>query len=160
MARIALSGATIAQSTASGHITYRRWEFTGRYTERWCAFYDGDGHCVDWRGGDPIYEWRTYTTSANINGTVTAPARNVRVEGFSPVLEGDSTQESDTYTIPDGGEYVSGSHSSATGRVSRGNSRNVFINGVSVAVEGSSVTTHASTNTTINGGVSSTVHIG
>lgn len=142
MARIALDGATITQTTASGHIQYRVWEFQYR----------------DSVYGD-IYGWSYYSTSAYINGRANATVTNVKIQGKSPIVQGDRTSESDSYSIPRG-EYYSGAHSNAAGSVTGGNSNNVFVNGKSVSLQGSSVRTHANTNSSINGGTSTTVNIG
>ncbi|OXS74466.1 hypothetical protein B1B04_09215 [Lysinibacillus sp. KCTC 33748] len=82
------------------------------------------------------------------------------MEGKAPIVQGDKTTENDSYSLPSGGVYVSGSHTNAQGSVTVGNSNNVFINGKSVATDNSTVTTHAGTSSKINGGASSTVTIG
>lgn len=144
MAKIALNEANINRSTVSNHIYYRRWEQTG----------------TDWEGY-PTYGYRYYYTSAIINGTTESSVTNVMIEGKRPVVQGNNTVESDSYSLPSGGEYVSGSHSNTrSGSVTSGNSRNVYINGKSVAIIGSNVQTHANTNTTIRDNGSTTVNIG
>lgn len=160
MAQVALDNATIANSTASNHITYRKWEQVGT-TSVYCETYDTDGTtCLSYAGGDPIYGWVTYTTNATVTGVVDSSVTNVRINGVAPIINGDNTIETDTYSIPSG-EYVSGAHSNSTsGSVTSGNGNNVFFNGVSASVIGSTITTHASTNSTINGGGSTNVFIG
>lgn len=144
MAKVALNDSNISQSTISNHIYYRRWEQTG----------------TDWEGY-PTYGYRYYYTSAIINGATESSVSNVMIEGKRPVVQGDNTIENDSYSLPSGGEYVSGSHNNVrNGRVNSGNNKNVFINGKSVAIIGSNVQTHANTNTTIRDNGSTTVNIG
>lgn len=153
MANIALKDSTVADSTVNNHITYRVYEQTGTgggYTDAW-------GNYVP---PYPINDWVEYTTSATIKGKTVSTVTNVTIQGKAPIVQGDKTTENDSYTLPSGGAYVSGSHNNAQGSVIIGNSRNVFINGKSVAIAGSTVTTHAGTSTKINGEVSSTVTIG
>lgn len=159
MARVALDGTTFQQSVASNHIQYRVWTY--QYTTpTYCNGWDEDGNCNSWGGGVAVWDWEYYWTSARINGTAKASVSNVRVQGQRPIVNGDSTTETDSYTIPSG-EYYSGAHSNVAGSVTSGNSRSVFINGKSVAVNGSNVRTHANTNTPLTtSGTSSTVHIG
>lgn len=160
MAKIALDGANIVQVSIPNHIQYRKWEY--QYTNpSYCNGWDSNGNCVSWAGGNAVYDWNYYYTSAQVNGKCKAATTNVLIEGKSPILQSDSVTENDTYTIPSGGSYVSGAHTNAVGSVSVGNANNVFINGKSVAINGSATKTHASTNTTISTtGVSSTVNIG
>ena len=158
MPKIALDGAAIADSVASGHIDYEVYKITG-YTPTY-PIYDDDGNYIGTGGGDPIWGWvGGYNTSATISGTCKSTVTNVKIEGKSPIVSGDRTSENDSYTLPEG-RYVGGSHSNAQGSVTGGNSKNVFINGKSVSVNGSSVNTHAGTSTSINGGVSNSVNIG
>jgi len=159
MAKIALAGATIAQSTASGHITYQKWEIVG-YGDPPCISWDEDGNCDGYGSPPPKYDWVRYTTDARINGTVKASVTNVAIQGKAPIVMGDSTTENDSYTLPSGGVYVSGQHTGATGSVTAGNSKNVYANGKLIAISGAAVQTHAGTSSTINGGVSSSVDIG
>ena len=151
MAKIALNNATIANVTASNHIQYRRYEQVGT-----------GGGGVDSEGNSiptyPIYGYVYYSASATVKGNAVATVTNVKIEGKSPIVQGDKTTESDSYSIS--GEYVSGAHTNAQGSVTSGNSSNVFINGKRVAISGSSVSTHSGNSSTINGGVSSTVNIG
>ncbi|KOY83019.1 hypothetical protein [Lysinibacillus macroides] len=133
MAKIALNNATISDTTAFNHIQYQQFD---------------NGN------------WLPKTTEAIIKGTVTSTVTNVIINGKAPIIQGNRTIENDTYTLPAGGVYINGAHTNAQGSVTVGNSRSVFINGKSVAIENSNVTTHAGTNCKINGGVSSTVNIG
>lgn len=153
MAKIALADSTISETTASNHIKYEKYEQVGT---------GGGGN--DAYGNPippyPIYDWVKYDTSATVKGKAVATVTNVNINGKAPVVMGDRTTEEDTYTLPSGGSYVSGAHTSGQGSVTVGNSRNVFINGKSVAINGSRVTTHAGGSSTINGGLSSTVNIG
>jgi len=158
MAKIALSGATISQTSASNHINYTVNEIVG-YTPEYCNGWDDDGYCNSWGGGNPIRQDVPYTTSATINGTIAATVTNVKIQGKSPIVVGDKTTETDTYSLPSGGKYVSGAHSSASGSVIVGNTKNVFVNGKLAVLSGGSVTTHAGTSSTVSGGLSTTVNI-
>lgn len=158
MAFIALKDSTITETTASNHITYKVYEYQGE-SPPYCVSWDKDGNCTRTKT-DSIYDWVNKTTSAKVTGKVSSTVTNVLVQGKAPIVQGDKTSEKDTYNLPSGGVYVSGSHTSGQGSVTSGNSNNVFINGKSVAIKGSKVTTHAQTNSTINDGVSSTVNIG
>lgn len=158
MAKIALKDATIADSTAPDHITYSVEEYQGQ-TPEYCVAWNEFGQCIRY-DSDPIYAPVNKTTTATIKGKAVSTVTNVTIQGKAPIVQGDKTTENDTYSIPSGGSYVSGSHTNAQGSVTVGNSYNVFINGKSVAIENSTVTTHASTSSKINGGVSSTVTIG
>lgn len=158
MAKIALDGATITQTSSSGHITYRSYDYI-RESAPYCTRWDEDGDCTS-TTTDPIYEWVNHTTSANINGTVTPTVTNVKINGKAPIVLGDKTKETDTYSLPSGGVYVSGQHTNAAGTVTVGNAKNVFINGKLVAIANAAVTTHAGTSSTIKDGLSTTVNIG
>jgi len=159
MAQIALKDATIADSTAPNHITYSTQEYQGE-SAPYCVAWDMYGQCIQYRT-DPVYGSVNKTTSATVKGkTATPTVTNVTIQGKAPIVQGDKTTENDTYTLPSGGVYVSGSHSNGQGTVSNGNNKNVYVNGKLLAVVGSNVTTHAGTTTTINGGGSSTVSIG
>lgn len=152
MAKVALDGANITESTSpSNHITY-----TYDYYDP-CK-YVGENGCI---GG-----WSTTTgrTSAKIVGTVTGAVSNVVVQGKRPIVVGDRTRETDIVPspLPDNGYSPTGNHTNVTtGSVTGGNNKNVFINGKSVAVGGSTVRTHAGNNTSVGtSGLSSTVNIG
>lgn len=153
MAKIALNNATISNSTAPSHITYKRYVRTGTGG----GGVDSEGNAIPTY---PIYSWVNYTTSATVSGNAVATVSNVKIEGKAPVVLGDRTTEKDTYSLPGDGVYVSGAHTGAQGSVTSGNNSNVFINGKRVAISGSSVSTHSGNSSTINGGVSSTVNIG
>ncbi|QJI52481.1 hypothetical protein [Psychrobacillus phage Perkons] len=160
MSKITLDNATITESTIGDHINYTKREIVG-YDPTYCNAWDERGNCIGTGGGDPIYGNVPYKTSAKINGTITATVTNVKINGKSPIVVGDKTNESDSYTIPTGGTYTSGSHTGVTtGSVTVGNAKNVYVNGKSVAIGGSTVTTHAGTSATIRDGLSSSVNIG
>ncbi|SKB63833.1 hypothetical protein SAMN06295926_10525 [Lysinibacillus sp. AC-3] len=153
MAKIALKDATISDTTASNHIIYKVLEQVdtgGGYYDQW----------GDYVPTYPINDWVQYPTSATVKGKAVSTVSNVTIEGKAPIVQGDKTTENDSYSLPSGGVYVSGSHTNAQGSVTVGNSNNVFINGKSVATDNSTVTTHAGTSSKINGGASSTVTIG
>lgn len=73
------------------------------------------------------------------------------IRGKAVALQGDTTTENDTYSLPSGGEYVGGAHNGASGSVTSGSSK-MFLGGRPVAMVTSSVRTHAGTNTTISSG--------
>lgn len=159
MAKIALKDSTIKETTASNHITYRKYEQTGTGGGG-CNSWDENGVCTGYSSTYPIMGWvGGYTTSAKVKGKAVSTVTNVSIEGKAPIVKGDKTLESDTYTIPNG-EYVSGSHTNAQGSITGGNSNNVYANGKLIAIKGSTITTHASTSSEIDGELSSTVNIG
>lgn len=154
MALIVLNGASINQSTAYSHISTERYIQTG--TE--CTSWDDDGYCTN---REPVYNWvGGYSVNATIDGTIKAKQSNVFIQGKNPALLGDSTVESDSYNLSSNERYASGQHTNATGKISSGNGKNVYIGGVLVATKDSAIQTHANTNTTIKDGFSSNVHIG
>lgn len=159
MAEVALNDATIAETTANNHITYESKDYIGESSPYCVQWNPITGACIA-TNTDPMYDWKEHKTSAKVKGKAIATVTNVKFNGKSPVVMGDKTTESDTYTIPSGGRYKSGAHTSAQGSVATGNNSKVFVNGKSVAINGSKVTTHAKSSSTINGGVSSTVKIG
>lgn len=99
-----------------------------------------------------------------MTGTVQASTdKGVFIQGKNPVLVGDSTTESETYSLGSDERYLSGQHSGANakGTVTTGNSKNVYIGGRLVCNDPTSVRTHAVAVTTISGGSeSTTVFIG
>lgn len=153
MANIALKDATISDSIATDHITYK----VNEQVDTGGGYYDQWGNYVPTY---PIYDWVQHQTSATVKGKTVSTVTNVTIQGKAPIVQGDKTTENDSYNLPSGGTYVSGSHTNAQGSVTVGNNNNVFINGKSVAIENSTVTTHAGTSSKINGGTSSTVTIG
>ena len=144
MSKIALNGATVNDSIIQNHIYYRVWQYQG-YNDSF---------------GNPVYAYNYYYTSATVKGTAKSTVTNVKINGQSPIVQGDRTTENDTYTLPSG-EYVSGAHTNTQGTVSVGNSKNVYANGKLIAVGGSSVNTHGGTTTAIGtAGLSTNVNIG
>ncbi|MFJ7982423.1 hypothetical protein ACIQ1D_19355 [Lysinibacillus xylanilyticus] len=158
MAKIALNDATISDTTASNHITYKTYDYMGQ-SPSYCVSWDSEGYCNGW-DSDDIYEWVEHQTSSTVKGKAVSTVTNVTIQGKAPIVAGDKTTEDDSYSLPSGGSYVSGAHNNAQGSVTSGNNNNVFINGKSVAIENSTVTTHAGTSSRINGGASSSVSIG
>ena len=143
MAKVALDGCNFVESTAPGHIQTERWQKVGNYPGSW----DEDGGYIP---GDPKYDWvGGYSVAAKINGTVKATTTNVFANGKKVVRQTDPTTETDTYSLGSNERYASGAHTNAQGTVSQGNSRNVYINGQLVALQGSQVRTHANTTTTV-----------
>lgn len=146
MAKVALDGAEFNESNASGHINTERYQRTG-----------STGH-PDYF---PTYGWvGGYTTSARVSGKAKAKQNQVFINNKNAVLNGDRTEENDTYTLGNNERYSSGQHTNAQGSVTSGNSNNVYIGGVLVSVENSTVSTHANTSTTLKNGYSTNVFIG
>lgn len=143
MPKIALNNDNIDSSTANNHIQYEKWEY--QYTDE---------------NGNPIYGWNyNYYTDATITGNTNSSVNNIYVNGKHLIVKGDTTTEKDTYTIPSGGQYVSGSHNTASGNIISGNPSAIYANGKLVCTIGSNVTTHAGTSTTISSAGSLNVYI-
>ena len=145
MAKIALEAATVTDSIAQNHIYYQWWN---------PYLYGYDQY------GNPIGGWVYDYTHATIKGVAKSTVTNVKINGKSPIVVGDKTTENDSYTIPNNGSYLSGSHSNAQGSINVGNAKNVKANGKLIVLNGATISTHAGTSATINGGVSTTVNIG
>lgn len=128
MPAIARHGSPINQSIASGHVPIRRWISTED-------------------GGYYSYS----TANATINGTVNKTSGNVYVNGIRAATQNTPTNETETHSIPSGWQAYN-QHYSGIGSVTVGNNRNVFVGGVSAAVVGSAVRTHAGNSTTIRNG--------
>lgn len=152
MAYIALNNAAIQQSTKSNHVTY-----TERYQsgER-CAARDEDGNCLRW---EPVYSNATHNSNAKITGKVSSPNNKMFVNSVPVACIGDPTQEQwiadPTPYSHYGGSITSispGTSGSGKGTIATGNSKKVYLNGKLVAVQGSTVTTHLGTSTTISEG--------
>lgn len=133
MGAIARNGDEINSSTASDHIRTRKW--ISSPTEE--------------NPDDGYYDYRYI--SATVTGNIQSTSGSVYANGILVSTKGDATNESDSYSLPSGYSYVSGSHSNTTGSIS-GSSSTVYIGGKPVARKGDSVTTHAGHSTTINGG--------
>lgn len=162
MAKIILDGCKINESTASGHINTERYIQVGTGGGE-CNGWDIFGNCISTSPTYPTKDWvGGYSINAKINGTVKSEITNVVIEGKKPIVKDSKTTESDTYTVGFEERYASGQHTNVTtGSITGGNSSNVYINGKLVSITGSTVKTHANTNTTIgNDKVSSTVTIG
>lgn len=157
--KIVLDGAALSPSTISNHITYRSYDYKGQgasYCNRWNEL----GECIG-TTSDPIYEWTNHTTSAVVNGTVKSSVTNVKIEGKSPVVLGSSTSETDSYSLPSGGVYVSGQHTNSTsGAVTKGNASNVYVNGKLLATSDASIVNHGGVGASVSSGFSSSVNIG
>lgn len=146
MAKIGLEGSAISDTIASNHIYYQIWNPYKYGTDEW---------------GNGIGGYDYGYTSATVKGTAKSTVTNVKINGKSPIVVGDRTTENDTYSLPSGASYVSGSHTNAQGTVTVGNAKNVKANGKLIAVGGSSsVTTHAGGTAQLNTGLSTTVNIG
>lgn len=149
MAKVAVNGSDIVQSTAYSHLNTERYEITG---------YDYWGY--------PYYGWVSgYTANATINGTIqSGDVSSVFVNGKGIIVNGDNTIESDTYNLGSNERLNGGGNvhiNNTNGRVSSGNNNSVFAGGKSVAIRGSNVTTHANNTTTIgNTNLATNVYIG
>lgn len=153
MAKIGLEGSATNDTIASNHINYRKYEQTGSYPN-----YDQWGNYI---GSTPTYGYNNYQTNATVKGVAKSTVTNVKINGKSPIVVGDRITENDSYSLPSGGEYVSGAHTNTQGTVTVGNTKNVKANGKLIAVGGSSsVTTHASGTAQLSTGLSTTVNIG
>lgn len=150
---VALDGAVINESTASGHISYK---YKESYTDS-CKYTDSEGRCVS---GTSTRE-RSATASAKITGTVKATlVSNVFVNGKKVIVVGDRSTEKDQAIGMRSGAYdIRNRHTNANGSVVVGNSKNVFANGKSIAIKSSQIKTHANTTTTFKSGFSQNVII-
>lgn len=155
MPEVATTGSPIKQSTKSNHVSY---------TER----YQSGSHCVDWddegrcNSREPDYSTANYNSNAKITGTING-SHNVFVNGKSVVTVGDPTQEqwvADPSPYPNNeGSIIStspGTSGSGQGSVTVG-SPNVFVNGKALAYNGSSVSTHLGTTSSISSGSSNVI---
>lgn len=150
MANVALNNSTMTQSEKSNHVTY-----TERYISGWGGGYPlPDGGYVP---SYPIYSNATWYSNAKTSGYIKAESQ-VLVNGIPVAKQSDSTQEAwVAIPIPSphyGGTITSispGTSGSGNGTV--GNSRShVRIDGMSVALIGTSVTTHLGNMATIETG--------
>lgn len=150
---VALDGAVINESTASGHISYKYKK--SEYDS--CKSLDTEGNCV---GGNVEVE-KNATASARITGTVKATlVSNVFVNGKKVIVVGDRSTEKDQAIGMKSGAYsIRNRHTNANGSVVVGNSKNVFANGKSIAIKSSQIKTHANTTTTFKSGFSQNVII-
>lgn len=165
MAYVATHGSTIADSYRNGYVLYDiyDWERVGRT----CTRRDPEtNECLNWRDD---YDWvfnRTDSTSAKISGTVISSS-NVCINDVPIAYQGCGTTESWVADPPvpsntSTRQYRNvrpASSGSGSGTVTSGNSSNVYVNGQSVAVVGSSVSTMLNTSSSITSGDSG-VHIG
>ncbi|MEQ7049503.1 hypothetical protein ABN764_02435 [Paenibacillaceae sp. P-4] len=149
MAAIALNGHRTVQSIKSGHVTYDIERYTvGTFNSRW--EYDG-----------------SESTDALIKGNIQSSLTSICANGTPICVAGDSVDENWTASPPvpsntSRTRYYNirpGTSDSGRGYIAAGNNSNVYANGKLIAVQGSTVTTHLNTSTTIQEGNQS-VHIG
>ncbi|MCY9517211.1 hypothetical protein [Paenibacillus apiarius] len=148
MAAIALHGHRTDQSTKSGHVTYDIYRYEDDPRDGW--YYSSSG-----------------STGALITGTISSSSGSVVVNGTSICTVGDAVNETWVASppVPSHSSYteyrnvIPGTSGSGQGKITGGNTGNVYMNGKLIAVQGSAVTTHLGTTTKINGG-NSTVMIG
>lgn len=138
MPAIARNGSSIATTTVNNHVPIRKW--IPPYS---CGTAEFPQTC----GG--YYEFDT--ASATIDGKVSQSSGSVYVNGVRMTVSGATTNETETHNIPSGWEAYD-QHYSGSGKVTSGNNKNVFVNGVSVAMVGSTVRTHAGNSTTVSSG--------
>lgn len=133
---IARRGDAIANSTAYDHIEVSEYD------------YDPDG--PDWDYGE---------VNATVYGSINSSNTTVFANGIPVSRNGDSTTESDSYSLGGWDYYEGGAHTNiTTGRITGGSST-VFIGGVAVARKGDNINTHANTSSSITGG-SANVFVG
>ncbi len=154
MAQVALNGTSINQSIKSDYISYEY----GVYDPCRYQGTDSEGNPTC----SPGYWWYSATSNAIINGSVSCNNR-VYANGISIAKAGDNVNETWTnsgFNTPNR-NISPGSNGSGSGTIaSNANSSNVYINGRLVAVRGSTVNTHLSTNTTLNTPTASRINIG
>lgn len=150
MANVALQGSTITESSKSNYVSYVERYQTGSE----CVSRDEDGVCTKY---EPAYSNATWYSNAKITGLVSDNSNRFKVNGVSVACVGDSTQEqwkADPTPYPhNGGSIIStfpSTSGSGQGSVTTGNSKKVYLNGKLIVVNGSQVTTHLGTSTTIN----------
>ena len=144
MPAIAFNGSK-TNDVVTNDISYRQWN---PCKTRVC---DDKGNC--WCVGG----WDSYSGgSSTISGTVVATSSNVFINGKSIAKQGDDVTETERPNV--NGEPIA-NHTGGTGKVTIGNSRNVYSGGQSVAIVGSQVKTHSTPYTTVKDG-SSNVFIG
>jgi uncharacterized Zn-binding protein involved in type VI secretion len=144
MPAVALNGSK-TNDVNTNDINYRVWN-SCKYLS--CDS-EGNCHCV---GG-----WDYYSGgSSTIHGTVVASSSNVFVNGKPIARQNDNVTETETPHVP--GEPVS-NHTGGTGKITIGNTRNVYSGGQTIATVGSQVKTHSTPYTTVKDG-SSNVFIG
>lgn len=144
MPAVAFNGSK-TNDVVTNDINYRRWN-PCKYLS--C---DSEGNCSCVGGWDYFSGG-----SSTISGTVVATSPNVFVNGKPVARQNDNVTETEVPSVS--GEPVS-NHTGGTGRVTIGNSRNVYSGGQSIAIVGSQVKTHSTPNTTVKDG-SSNVYIG
>lgn len=144
MPAIAYNGSKTNDVTTND-INYRRWNPCKTLS---C---DAEGNCTCVGG------WDYFSGGAStIHGTVVSSISNVYVNGKPLARLNDNVTETETPNV--NGEPTS-NHTGGTGKVTSGNSRNVYASGVLVATIGSTVKTHSTPTTTIKDG-SENVFIG
>lgn len=153
MAEVATKGNKITKGTAPNHISVKKsnspsCEAGYMADGEWYSGYWQNGVCYGVLKPQPDSNDKI---SANIEGEINDGSSNVFIEGKAVAFNGSKTNEKDSYSLPSGWSYVSGSHSSANGSVTKG-STTVFANGKAIARKGDEVTTHANSKTTINEG--------
>ena len=160
MANIGLNGATLNQVVAVDHINIQKYEQVGTGGGE-CLARDEFGNCLYYAPTYPLEEWVDAKTDAKVDGTVKATVNKVFIQGKNAILNGDKTEEKDTYVLESNERYVSGQHTNAQGTVTTGNSRNVFIGGKQVSTQPITVNTHVSgLTTTVKDGWATKVFIG
>lgn len=154
MAGVAINGSEIAEVTKPDHVTYK----IETWNDPWCAAYDEEsGLCIDPRDG----YWSddgTGSTGAKITGYVSAPSSKMKLQGNNVAKVGDITIETWVADPPipsstSTRRYTATSDTSGSGQgsITSGSSKG-RLDGKSIALTGSEVTTHLGVKTTISAG--------
>lgn len=96
---------------------------------------------------------------STIHGVVVSSSTNVFVNGKPIARQNDNVTETEDTHLTQPSAYPTSNHTGGTGKVTIGNSKNVYSGGQLVAMIGSTVKTHSTPTTTIADG-SSNVFIG
>lgn len=152
MPGVALNNASIQETSKSNHVSYVERYKSGEI----CTSWDDDGYCTNW---EDVYSTTTHYTNAKITGKVSSPNNKFFVNGVPMACVGDATHEqwiADPSPSPkNGGTIISiypGTSDSGQGSIASGNSKNVYLNGKLIAVQGSTVNTLLGTSSTITEG--------
>lgn len=158
MARVATNTSKTNDSVAVGHVKYQVWNPNINWVPSYCNGWDENGNCNSWGGGYYAGGYQNRTANSTVKGVIRSVYNGVFVNNKNVTTRGDDVIETDETNLPSNAVNIQ-QDDGGTGRVTAGNNNNVYVNGKSVAVVGSSVRTHANTNTTIRTG-SNNVYIG
>lgn len=153
MPGVALNNAPIQQVSKSNHVSYVEKYKVGET----CVNQDQEGNCTRW---EDVFDTVTHYSNAKITGSVSSPNNKFFVNGVPVACVGDATQErweADPTPAPQLNEGViisinPGTSGSGRGQITGGNTKNVYLNGKLIAVQGAAVKTHLDTPSTITQG--------